>query len=309
MDTSSSQEPAQPARTAAPDYKVLQLLLILLVCAGVAFMISRQGALAARLAADSKALADLQSLMATLKSDQEAMSHQARDSAQTLSKALEGLSGREDIRKLETQLGGLEQKVVANTQAQAQALIQMDQAGVKRLENIAAQVTAKPQVQALRWAYLDQFALRDAAKRAVKPAQLKPEDNPETNPELAKKLAEYQGFQEKLGRMEMSSRFRGGFPETPAGNPAEKEGNPEEWRQRMAELKIPLAPYLNQLSGRQGDEKVVMDQAIRKATEGKYDLVIDRTFGDHQILFKTSQPVPDITQDVIQVLAAMAQEK
>ncbi|MES2595886.1 MAG: hypothetical protein V4662_11150 [Verrucomicrobiota bacterium] len=269
MDMPSPQTEPQVPKQTVSASQAAQLLLLLLICGGLGATYLKQKKMSEERAADQASLARLESLASELK-----------------------------------------RELLSNNQAQTEILLQLDKAGEKRLENLAAQVTAKPQVQALRWAYLNQFEVRDAAKRAVKSGQLKAEDDPEVNPELAKILAEYNGLQEKLSRSQMPFHpSRGGPPEIGGVRAAGKDNDPESWRLRMAELRVSLAPYLTKQSGRQDDEKTVTESAIRKVVQGKYDLVIDKTFGDHQILFKTSQPIPDITNEVVEALATMAQNK
>lgn len=269
MDTPSHQKDPQLPKHTVSVTQVVQLLLLLLICGGLGATFLEQKKVSDGRVADRASLA-----------------------------------------KLETLTIDLKRELLSKNQAQTEALLQIDKAGEKRMENLAAQVTAKPQVQPLRWAYLNQFDLRDAAKRAVKSGQLKPEDDPDVSPELAKKLAEYNGLQEKLSRSQMPFHpSRGEPPKVSVSRAAGKDNDPESWRVRMAELRVSLAPYLNKQSGRQDDEKTVMESAIRKVVQGKYDLVIDKTFGDHHILFKTSQPVPDITNEVLDALASMAQSK
>jgi flagellar hook-basal body complex protein FliE len=286
MNNHSTDNESKPLKSTASFLPIIQIILLLVVAAGLAGTHFKEQRIRAELELGNKSLNDLQSQVTTFISENARRAGQANDFAQTLSKNLGELSESAD-----------------KSRDQTEAILQIAKKGEQRLENLSAQVAAQPQSSPLRWAYVDDFALRDAAKLAVKIEPLKPEENPETNPELAKKLAEYLSLQTQL------QRNFSHFPSSDGFNPSnsktsDQDDNRAILQSRLAELKVPLNAYFNQSSGRQAAEKIAVDEAIRKACEGKYDLVIDKTFGDNQILYKTSQPVPDITTDVIKLLTS-----
>ena len=300
---SDSKSPAQ----ALTFLQLIQLVLLLAVVAGLVGTHFQQKQIAAELVTKNGALAELQALTHALKSDQEKSAHDAAAATQALNKVLTELSRREDTAKLDESLKALGKTLAAKNQSQTEALLHVAQAGDKRMEVLTAQVASKPQTQPMRWAYLNEFELRDAARQIMKPVPLKAEENPETNPELAKKLAEYNNLQQKLQRSHM------GFPTSEAmrqqsgrtQTTAKKDEDLDTINLRVAELKVTLMPYLDQNSSRQQDEATMVKEAIRKACEGKYDIVLDKTFGDDQLLYKTPQPVPDITEEVIDILTKL----
>jgi hypothetical protein len=118
------------------------------------------------------------------------------------------------------------------------------------------------------------------------------EQDPAKNPELAAKLAEYQALRQRSMTWNIPAMVQ----------PAMQKPSPEEMteiKKKLGELSIALAAYL----GREQQGTKLRDAAIQNAfrefPKGRFDLLIDRTFGDNQIYYKADIPVPDVTDQII----------
>jgi hypothetical protein len=231
-------------------------------------------------------------------------------SLQSISEQLTRLGGKQEMTRIEQALVKVEQQVSANTKTRQQEIQSGAETTKRQLESIQAKISEKPIIQPLRWAYVDKFKLRDVARNTVKSEPLPPEQDPDQDPDLAKKLAEYESIQYKLQQFyQMGAGPPGFMPRTvepQAANGKKKQDDYESLQIKLAGLKPPLAAYLKQKSGSSAGQDQLIDQAIRQFAEGKYDLLIDKTFGDHQIFYRSAQAVPDVTDGIAAVLREMA---
>jgi hypothetical protein len=163
----------------------------------------------------------------------------------------------------------------------------------RRVERInEAQVKEAP---ACRWAYLDKYKVERAVGDMLKSASLPAEQDPTKNPELAGKLAEYNQINGRLMQRNM-----------PVPRSVITENiSPEQEAQmtkRMEELRVPLAPYLaNEQKGYKTREAVVKN-ALRDFAKDRFDLIVDRSFGEHGIDYKAEIPVLDVTEQLIEFI-------
>lgn len=202
----------------------------------------------------------------------------------------------ERLVKVEKDLPGITKAGQAALEAQAETTR-------KHLENIQSEILEKSTAPPLRWAYVDKFKLIELARKLVRQTVLTPEQDPGQNPELARKLAEYQQLQMTMGRILSTPR---NFSGSPGQDPTAAESERQALQRKIDELKAPLAAYLKRQSGATDSQNELVERALRKFSEGKYDLVIDKVFGDHHILYRAAQPIPDVTTGVADLLREMA---
>lgn len=173
-------------------------------------------------------------------------------------------------------------------------------AGIRdKIELMVSLAQAKTEIVPLRWAYVDKFKLKRAAESLVKPEPLDVAQDPEKNPELSKLLAEYNGIHIKLSQLNPA----GMIPGRPTGETEGKEI--QDLQLRLAEIKPSLTAYLNRNSDMAAKREDVIEQALRKFAVGKFDLLMDKTFGNHHIHYRSDHPVPDVTDGVLDVLKEM----
>jgi hypothetical protein len=164
---------------------------------------------------------------------------------------------------------------------------------------VAAQPSDKAGVTMARWAYVDKFRVERETNDLFQLAPLPPDQDPSQNPDLAAKLAEYQKLENK---MQSGMMVRPGVERTP---PAEVE----DLMKKLGELHVPLAAYLERRQQATNAKDTAIQNAFREFAKGRFDLLIDFTFGDHNIYYKADLPVLDVTNQIIDFMRASHAKK
>lgn len=197
--------------------------------------------------------------------------------------------------------------MAASLQSISEQLISLGSKQESKLESISTKIAEKPVIQPLRWAYVDKFKLKRIASATVKVEPLPVDQDPDKNPDLAKKWTEYQKIQSRLAELNPMGDRANPFT---SRDGIEKKRRDEHTllQDQLAQLRVPLAAYLSHKSSGMTGENELIDRAIREYGNGKFDLLLDKTFGDHHIYYRSPQPVPDVTDAVAQILREMAAE-